>query len=51
VLTNLFDERSSYVVRSLPFPKGGFLDSAQMHEWVLEQSENFDALATEFRSR
>ena len=49
VLTNLFDEATSDVVPMLPIPGGGFSDAVQLHDWITEQSDNFDGVVREIR--
>jgi hypothetical protein len=51
LLTTLFDNATTYLVRTLPVPSGGFSDAAQLHEWIAQQSEYFDERVGAFKSK
>ena len=53
VLTNLFDDETTHLVRTLPghAPDGTFSDAGRFHDWLLEQSEYFDEMITMFKKR
>jgi hypothetical protein len=51
VLTNLFDDSTTHLVRTLSVPSGGFTNAAQLHAWISEESEYFDEMVTAFRNR
>ncbi len=51
VLTNLFDDSTTHVVRTLSFPSGGFTNAAQLHGWVSEQNWYFDEMLATIKNR
>ncbi len=51
VLTNLFDNATTRLVRALLVPSGGFVDPTQLHEWIAQQSEYFDEMASVLKNR
>ncbi len=51
VLTNLFDDSTTHLVRTLSVPPGGFTNAAQLHVWISEESVDFDEMVTAFKNR
>ena len=51
VLTNLFDDVTTHLIRAMPVPSSGFSNALQLHEWVSEQAEYFDELVVEDKRR
>jgi hypothetical protein len=51
VLTNLFDDSTTHLVRTLSVPSGGFTNAPQLRAWISEESVYFDEMVTTFRNR
>jgi hypothetical protein len=51
VLKNLFNDSTTYMVRTLFVPSGGFTNAAHLHAWVFEQNRSFNEMVTPFEDQ
>ena len=51
VLTNLFVDSTTHVVRTLSVPANGFTNAAQLHAWISSESEYFNELVATLKNR
>ena len=51
VLTNLFDDSTTHLVRTLSVPAGAFTNASQLHTWISYESGYFDEMVTVFKNR
>lgn len=50
VLTNLFNDSTTHVVRTLSVPSNGFSNAVQLHNWISIESEFFDEMVATFKN-
>ena len=51
VFTNLFDNGTTALVRTLHVPSGGFTNAAQLRAWIAEDTLYFDEMLKAFKTR